>query len=383
MRLWRAARRSLRWKLFFTYLLIVAVGAVVLATAAEAFMPLAFERHLLAMMAEMGQAEALGADLYANFRRALLESGLIAAALASVTAIGLSLYVSRRVVARIEEMRAITRDMAAGHYRQRIALADPGRPLEELDQLERLAVSFNRLAALLDQTETRRRELIGNVAHELRTPLTAIKAYMEGLLDGVLPSDAGTYSRVYDEADRLQRLVDDLQELSRLEEHAVVLDLQPLNVAELVAGVVERLAPQFEAKGLALTREIPPDLPRVLGDRDRLTQVLVNLLGNALQYTPPGGHVRIVARPEDGLVQIAVRDDGIGIAPEHLPHLFERFYRVDRSRARVGGGSGIGLTIAQHLVEAHGGQISAASAGLGQGSTFRFTVPMARPSAPR
>jgi histidine kinase len=247
---------------------------------------------------------------------------------------------------------------------------------DELDELARLAVSFNQMAARLEQTEARRLDLIGNVAHELRTPLSSIKGYMEGLIDGVLPAESTTFQQVYREADRLQRLVHDLQELSRVEARAYELDLKPMPVTHLVEAVTASLVRQFEEKGVVLGTDLPPDLPHVLVDEDRIGQVLLNLVGNALQYTPAGKRVSLHTRQDDSLVWIVVEDTGIGIAPEDLPHLFERFYRVDKSRSRVGGGSGIGLTIAKHLVEAHSGQIRASSEGVGKGSTFSFSLPV-------
>jgi histidine kinase len=199
---------------------------------------------------------------------------------------------------------------------------------------------------------------------------------MEGLIDGILPATPETFEQIHAEADRLNRLVDDLQELSRVEAHAYELDPRPLDVSSLVQTVTKRLAPQFEAKRIALETELAPDLPRVLADEDRIVQVLTNLTGNALQHTPERGSLKIAAKQQNGKVQISVHDTGNGIPPEHLPHIFDRFYRADKSRSRqAGGGSGIGLTIARALVEAHGGRIWAESPGEGQGSTFTFTLP--------
>jgi histidine kinase len=172
--------------------------------------------------------------------------------------------------------------------------------------------------------------------------------------------------------------VDDLQELSRVEARAYQLDLKALEVSALVKTVSKRLAPRFESKHIALELELAPDLPRILADEDRAVQVLTNLTGNALQYTPEGGKISISAESLHNEVKIAIHDTGIGIPSEHLPHIFDRFYRVDKSRSRQsGGGSGVGLTIARALVEAHGGRIWAESAGEGQGSTFNFTLPLA------
>jgi histidine kinase len=246
-----------------------------------------------------------------------------------------------------------------------------------------LAHSFNQMATILEQTEAMRRDLIANVAHELRTPLASIKGYMEGMLDGVLPAEPDTYQQIYHEADRLQRLVNDLQELSRVEAGAFKLECRPLAVSDLIQQTVARLRPQFEEKNVNLVLHIPGNLPLVQADEDRLNQVLLNLVGNALQYTPSGGTVTITSQisipkshPPQRELLVSIHDTGLGIAPEHLPHLFNRFYRVDKSRSRAGGGSGIGLTIAKHLVEAHGGHIWAESVGEGHGSVFTFSLPL-------
>jgi histidine kinase len=171
--------------------------------------------------------------------------------------------------------------------------------------------------------------------------------------------------------------VDDLQELSRVEAHAYELDIRPVDVRTLVQTVTKRLASQFEAKRITLNTDLAPDTPRVLADEGRIIQVLTNLAGNALQHTPEDGQVIIAAKQINNEVQISVHDTGMGIPPEHLPHIFDRFYRADKSRSRrAGGGSGIGLTIARALVEAHGGRIWAESAGEERGSTFTFTLPI-------
>ena len=370
-------RRRLSWKLFLSYLVIVVVGMVVLASAVEFAVPTAFERHMAAMTAMMGGAsQELEESFFVNFRNAVTEALTLAAVAAFLAAVALSLLISRRVVLPVQEMMTASQRIADGHYDERVGV--PGNAdRDELDELARLALSFNQMAARLEQTEARRLELIGNVAHELRTPLSSIKGYMEGLIDGVLPAGAATFQQVYREADRLQRLVYDLQELSQVEAGAFDLNLQPTSVMDLVKAVMARLGRQFEDKGVALEIDVPSNLPPVQVDGDRIGQVLLNLVGNALQYTPAGGEVCLRARREGGMVRLAVEDSGIGIAPEHLPRVFERFYRVDRSRSRVGGGSGIGLTIARHLVEAHAGQIGVTSDGLDQGSTFSLTLPIA------
>jgi signal transduction histidine kinase len=250
-------------------------------------------------------------------------------------------------------------------------------PAAEADELGALAVQFNTMASALEAAERRRVALIGDVAHELRTPLATIEGYTEGLLDGVVSPSAENWALLHDEAGRLRRLVQELQELSRAEARQLPLQLRPCPPAELVEQTVRRIAPQFAEKGVTLSADVPADLPAVQVDADRIIQVLINLLGNALRSTPAEGKVQVRVERQQDAVTFHVVDSGIGIAPEHLPHLFERFYRVDKARSRALGGSGIGLTIAKAIVEAHDGQIWAASPGLGQGATFSFTLPIA------
>jgi len=382
----KIAKTRLVWKLMASYLIVIFVGLATLALAAEWVAPTAFDRHMMDMRQMMGQGEMrpgmgmqlLEQDLLVNFQAALTDALLWASVTALVAALAVSIFVSRRVVTPIRQMMQASRHIAAGHYRERVEVTGE-------DELGQLAQSFNQMATTLEQTEAMRRELIANVAHELRTPLSSIKGFMEGLIDGVLPAQPGTYQQVYREADRLQRLVNDLQELSRVEAGEFELNRRPLTIGDLIQQTADRLCPQFEEKEVALKVELPDGLPPVLADEDRLNQVLLNLVGNALQYTPGGGTVTISAEASNsaqhtvGLrsqLVISIRDTGIGIAPEHLPHLFTRFYRVDKSRSRAGGGSGIGLTITRHLVEAHGGHIWAESEGDGQGSTFSFSLPV-------
>ena len=365
-------RSSLGWKLLISYLVVILVGIVTLAMAAESIIPTAFNRHMVGMQSMMGGEmgmQTMADDLFINFRTAFSEALLWSAGLATISAVIVSIFVARRVVTPVRHMMRASRHIADGHYDERV-------PETNADELGQLALSFNQMAAALEQTETMRRELIGNVAHELRTPLTNIKGYMEGLIDGVLPPEPETYQLVYREADRLQRLVSDLQELSRVEAGTLELNLTQVPVAALIEQTAARLRPQFEEKNVMLNINVPVELPSVRADEDRIGQVLLNLVGNALQYTPNGGSVTIAAKPHGSEIHILIQDSGLGISAEHIPHLFDRFYRVDKSRSRAGGGSGIGLTIARHLVEAHNGQIWATSNGIDQGSTFGFSLPV-------
>lgn len=374
-------RRHLGWKLFLSYLFVIISGAAVLILAAELAIPTSFDRHMAGMSEMMGGmmgstpgSPGLNNSLFSSYRTAVREA-VTWAALAAILVAGLvSLLISRRVIQPVKEMMQASQHIAEGNYQERVSI--PGDPLSA-DELSQLAISFNRMAEQLEKTETMRRQLIGDVTHELRTPLTTIKGSLEGLVDGVLTREPGTYEQIHREAERLSRLVDDLQQLSRVEAEAYSLDPQPVPVRDLLDTVRERLEIQFREKGVELAFEIPGDLPPALADDQRVEQVLINIIGNALQYTPPGGNVRVAVTREKDALKFSVQDNGIGIAPEHLAHIFTRFYRVDKSRSRASGGSGIGLTIAKHLVEAHGGTIRAESAGPGRGSTFTFTLPTA------
>lgn len=374
-------RRHLGAKIFLSYLVIILVGVIVLAATTELAIPNAFNRHMLAMgsmmSSMMGPSSSMNQDLFINFRAAVTEALLIASSVAGLVALMVSFFVSRQIVAPIQAMRNASQNIAQGHYEQRVDVrGDIGG--DKLDELAQLAISFNRMANTLEKTEAMRRELIGDIAHELRTPLTSIGGYMEGLIDGVIEEDAQTYQTIYREVARLRHLVDDLQELSRVEAGAYELDRKPVQLHVLADTLLSRISMQFKDKGVALETIIPENLPPVLVDEDRIGQVLLNIVGNALQYTPTGGMVTVSAAESGEQIQVSVIDSGVGISPEHLPHVFTRFYRVDKSRSRSAGGSGIGLTIAKHLVEIHGGRIWVESAGLGQGTKFTFTLPVAK-----
>lgn len=238
------------------------------------------------------------------------------------------------------------------------------------------AVAVLRDVTELRHTERLRRELTANVSHELRTPLTSIKGFAETLLDGAMKEEeiCRRFLTIIDsEADRLVKLVDDLLDLSHLESKRATLDLRQVNLGELVGHTIDKLRPLAESSGLILEHSAPPDVT-ISADADRLEQVLTNLVDNALKYTPAGGRVEVRVMPTNSEVEVAVADTGRGIRPEDLTHVFERFYRADRSRTRGSGGTGLGLAIAKYIVEAHGGRISVRSR-VGEGTTFTFTLP--------
>lgn len=375
-------RTHLAWKVFLTYVIVVLVGVVVLATATSLAVPVAFDQHMTGMSAMMsgnnmgGNPQLLEMQLFTNYQAAVFEALSLAAGAALIAAILASYFISRQVVGPIQRMMLISHRIAEGEYQERLKVSG-NLQSNQLDELDQLRLSFNQMTDKLEKTEIMRRQLVGDVTHELRTPLAAIKGYMEGLVDGVLPATPETYQQVHSEADRLQRLVNDLQELSRVEAGAYLLNPQSVSPIDLVETAISHLNLQFEEKGIALEKKLEVDLPNIYADKDRILQVLTNLIGNALQYTREGGKVVVSAEKDKSEVVFSIKDNGMGISLDHLPYIFNRFYRTDKSRARVSGGSGIGLTIAQALVKAHSGRIWAESAGEEKGSTFTFTLPMA------
>ena len=367
-------RRSLRVKLFVSYLVVILVGVMVMAGAVQIQTPAALQLHIQRMESHLATDPGLAEDLRVNFIRAVNEITLTAVTVSLIAAIAVSLFTSQRIVEPIRAMMRASREIAAGRFGRRVMV------LTE-DELGELAQSFNRMAEELELTEQRRMHLIGDVAHELRTPLTNLRTMLEALTDGVLEPEPAAFQSMTNEVLRLQRLVRDLQELSRAEAGEMQLFPEWIDPAALVSGVVDRLALQFKDKGVALHVNLSENLPEIYVDPARITQVLINIVGNALQYTPPEGEVWVGARRVGNEVVFVVKDTGCGIPAKDLPHVFERFYRVDKSRSRASGGSGIGLTISKYIVEAHGGRIWAKSKGPGHGSEFGFALPQSKPRA--
>ncbi|MFN2166983.1 MAG: sensor histidine kinase, partial [Anaerolineae bacterium] len=313
--------RSLGWKLLFSYLLIILVALVVLTGTAFLHTGTAIAHHVADMQAALQGGPDQTLDLEASFHAAINEVIAVATAAAIAAAVVVSAFATGRIVGPLRAMIQVSHRIAGGDYHQRVQVVSQ-------DELGDLAISFNRMAEALEQTEQRRLELIGNVAHELRTPLSSVRGTMEGLIDGVLPREPVTFLSVQREVARLQRLVHDLEELSRAEAGQVSLSRHLADVGALVAQAAERLLPQIQDKGVALRVDLPGDLPSVFIDAGRITQVLLNLLGNALQYTPSGGQVIVAARVDQQALQLSVKDSGIGISAGDLLHVFERFYRV-------------------------------------------------------
>lgn len=307
--------------------------------------------------------------------------------------------ISRRILSPVQALSVAARRLGQGDLGQRVPASGPA-------EIRRLGDTFNTMAENLQTAEQQRRSLTADVAHELRTPLSNIQGYLDAVHDGLLQPDTATIATLRQQTAHLVALVEDLRLLALAEAGSLVLQLRPESLPDLLAASVEAFRPRADAKAVTLTLELADDLPQVSLDRTRIAQVVGNLLENAIFNTPAGGAVTIsgsisetnndTGNEADGpaAVEIAVSDTGPGIAPPDAARVFERFYRVDPSRARATGGAGLGLTIARQLVQAHGGVIwveSAAAAtateagtetGAATGASFRFTLPLGRQDAP-
>lgn len=303
--------------------------------------------------------------LAATLSRSLLWAGL-AAGLGGVLLVSL---LSRRVLAPARALGAAARLLGRGDLSQRVPVRGGG-------ELADLGRTFNAMAANLERAERQRRNLAADAAHELRTPLSNLQGYVEAMRDGLMEPDERTMDAVHQQVLQLVRLVEDLRLLALADAGALRLERTPDSLERVLTGSLAAVRPRAEARGIALSLEIPADLPLVEMDGERIAQVVGNLLENAISHTPSGGGVGVAAVvTAAGAARVAVTDSGTGIPPGELPAVFERFHRVDPSRTRSSGGTGLGLTIAKQLVEAHGGVISVESE-LGEGSRFAFELPL-------
>ncbi|HEX9116298.1 MAG TPA: ATP-binding protein, partial [Anaerolineae bacterium] len=307
--------------------------------------------------------DAQGQSFLNQVRASVAWSALAAVLLA----LALGIVVSRWLAAPLVRLTRAAAAIAAGDLRQQVTVGGS----EEFGQL---GLAFNQMASNLAQAEALRRNMVADIAHELRTPLTVIQGNLRAMLDGVYPLDAEQVASLYDETRLLTRLVDDLRDLALADAGQLRLEQQPVDLADLARSAVTNFAPAADAGEIDLRLQADEDGPIVLGDADRLAQVLRNLIGNALRHTPAQGTVTVTVRRSDQHASLAVADTGSGIAAEDLPYVFDRFYRGDKSRSRRGGGAGLGLAIARQLVLAHGGEIHVESRH-GAGSTFTVILP--------
>ncbi len=289
-----------------------------------------------------------------------------------VVGVFFGVMMSRSLTAPLRRLAEAARAIGAQNLSSRVKV-------EGTIEVAEMARAFNEMASALEQTEKLRRNLVADVAHELRTPLTVLQGNLMAILDDVYPMDKPEVARLYDQTRLLSRLVNDLHELSQAEAKQLPLNLLPVQVDELVNSTAAKFESLAEAEGVTLKVDMQPDLPLLMADSGRLSQVLHNLLNNALVHTPQGGQITIRTEHIGDMLRLSIKDTGNGISAEHLPYIFERFYRVDASRNRDTGGTGLGLAIVKAIVEAHGGHINATSDGkLGQGSTFIVELPLTK-----
>ncbi|NTW98014.1 MAG: HAMP domain-containing protein, partial [Oscillochloris sp.] len=323
------------------------VIGVVITPSGDAIRDPAQERYLASTDAALAIAAAATAGI------ALILGGLLA----------------RLITQPLRELTAAARRIAAGEMGQQVAV-------RSRDELGELATQFNHMSADLDHAIQLRRQMTADIAHDLRTPLTVISGYLESLRDQVLKPTPERFATLYDETQILQGLVDDLHTLSLADAGELPLQRRPTEPGQILAHVAEAYGHAADQAGISLTTQVAEGLPAASVDYERLSRAMGNLVSNALRYTPAGGAIRLGASASGGRLLLSVADTGGGIPAEHLPNIFERFYRADSSRQQQTGGSGLGLAIVRSIIEAHGGSISVESK-IGQGTSFTVSLPLA------
>jgi len=341
-------RDRLLWRLLGAQLLVIAIAVAISDTmitnlASQSFMQIMQRYHI--------DPTSVEHDFLATVHHVLLVSSIAAAAAAML----LGWVLVRRLVQPIGEMMVLSERIAEGDYARRITPRGP-------DELVRLAESLNRMAAALQRVEALRRDLVANIAHELRTPLSTLQGYLEALRDGVTPATPATLASLHEEVMRLVRLVNALHQLSQFDARMSRLRRTEVDVPVLARGVVAAYAPEFQRRGFVVHETYDPAGQHAHADADLLGQALRTLVDNVLQYAPDGATVTVRTAHTDHAVRIAVENTGEEIAAEDLPHIFERFYRGEKSRSRATGGAGIGLSLVQEIARAHGGDTGATSA---------------------
>ncbi|MGA5466735.1 sensor histidine kinase [Mycobacterium sp. NPDC050041] len=373
-----ALRRRSRWsrrpgiglRLLAAQAIVLVAGAATTSVVAAVVGPPLFREHLHRAGVPANSLEEIHAEEAYGYATVISIGGALA--VSALAALAVSWYVSRRLQRSITEVSSAATAIADGHYGIRVSSPRLG------DDFDALAVAFNEMASRLQAVETTRQHLFGDLAHEIRTPVAVLEAYVEALEDGVRALTPQTAAMLRDQTRRLVRFSEDVSALAKAEESSVSMTYDLIDVGRLADRCAAVAREPYADKGVALDVHVDPGLPCLWADEQRLAQVLGNLLDNSLRHTARGGRVEIRCMRVAEQVSISVVDSGEGVAAEHLPRLFERFYRADAARDRGKGGAGIGLAIAKALVEAHGGTITATSAGPGTGATFTLTMPTAR-----
>lgn len=356
-------------RIALSHLLAILVVGVTTFVIVRMLAPQLFADHLRHSGGGMGQGARGGPMLRESFADSVDRALLLGLVVGTFAAMALALFAASRLLAPLRAVQAATRRMAQGKYSERIQPA-------KVTELAALAADVNSRGEALEQTEARRVRLLGEVAHEMRTPLTVIEGSIEGMIDGILPKTAEELGQVGHEVRRLRRLAEDLSALSRAAEGRLALKPAPVDLREVVAAAAERLRPQVVDAGLELVVHPAEGTVPVDVDADRISQVVTNLIGNAVRATPAGGRIEVQTLLRGQRAEFRVTDTGEGLAAEDLERIFERFYRApDRAQGGADPGSGIGLTISRSIVESHGGTVTAHSAGRGHGSTFTVSLP--------
>ncbi len=362
------ASRGLAARLMAGQTIVLVAGALTVGLVAALVGPPIFHQHLLEFGLQENSPELGHIEL--AYRDASLVSVGVGLLISLLAAIAVTWFLTRLLRRPLDELTRAARELRRGHYATRVP------PVGSGTELDTLAAAFNTMAARLEGVEDTRRRMLADLAHELRTPIATLSAYHEGLHDGVASLGEESRAVLAQQTERLSRLADDIDDVSRAEEGRLHLDVRAVTVSSLLQAARASLLDRYAAKGvtLALGPSVPADLTARV-DPDRIGQVLANLLANALRHTPPGGTVSVSARRDGRNAVLAVTDNGEGLRPDQLGHVFERFYRGDSARTRDRTGTGIGLTISRAIVDAHGGQISLTSAGPGHGVTVTLELP--------
>ena len=360
---------NLQTRLFLSHILVTVVGVTASTIVGNFFSPRYFQTHIRDLEGRGLNIRTANSQLLDLFETAWSRGTFLSFLVGTLAAALLSYWLAKKIVQPLNQLETIVAQFANGKLNSRM-------PHLDILELDRLAMSFNRMASVLKEVEERRREIIDDLTHELRTPLTIIRGRLEEIADGIITADSQIYMQLIRETKRLQRLVNDLQELSLAETGNLSLNLKPTNVRQILAPLAEKFADQLLDSDRTLNLDCPNDLPFVIVDRDRLEQILVNLLSNAIRHTPQGT-ITLEAREKQDCVWIFVRDTGTGIDSSELSQVFKRFWRSPTARQSKYGGTGIGLAICRRLVELHQGKIYVESQ-LGKGSTFKFSLPISK-----
>lgn len=317
------------------------------------------------LVAEPRSNESLGSVL-AEFGEAFFLPMLQAALIGIFVAFVLAYFISRSLGQPLRSLAYAASEVAAGNYNHQVSERGPV-------EIHEVAVAFNRMSAEVRNTQEAQREFLANVSHDLKTPLTSIEGYSQAIMDGVARDPANAASIIHEEASRLTRMVTELTDLARLQAGRLSMKMTAIDIGEIVAAIGQRLSMVAAKKNIDLQVQAAP-MPHVAGDGDRLVQVLTNLISNAIKYTPNGGKVRVKTQVREGGVEVVVADNGIGIPAEDLPHVFDRFFQVDKARGPKRG-TGLGLAITREIVLAHGGTIDVRSPGKNKGTTVTVWLP--------